>query len=36
LPAAAARARKAEAGQAHSTNGDDNDAPLGGKGTDND
>ncbi|RUW17859.1 RNA methyltransferase, partial [Mesorhizobium sp. M4B.F.Ca.ET.013.02.1.1] len=36
LPAAAARARKAEAGQAPNANGDDNDAPLGGKGTDND
>jgi len=38
LPAAAVRARKAEAsGQVHNTNGDDNDAPpLGGKGTDND
>ena len=38
LPAAAVRARKAEAsGQAHDTNSADNDAPpLGGKGTDND
>jgi len=38
LPAAAARARKAEAGRpAPDANGDDNDPPpLGGKGTDND
>ncbi|MFA6153835.1 RNA methyltransferase [Mesorhizobium sp.] len=37
LPAAAARARKAEAAsRTHKVTGDDEDMPLGGKGTDND